>query len=497
MSRLLRLSIFAGVLAGSSAIIPSASAATVGTITVRPATGTDLTPFTLTTSGACPAGTNVIATIFGPGFTADGENIVPNLSTTIYAHTTTGGVVLPISDTLRDFANDQPDPQPLKGKYRLRVMCRMNAKLGDLGDFVGSITFNGHHGYVVVNPHIPESVLATIAPVPQAAPPLPTSTATPTTGQRRPSHGQSGSRCRQAGGQEHGHQQGASAVAGAGRRAHRHRWSGAGAEQPAYQEEGDMTRGRAHPVAAALVFAVAAWTLMGVVAAPSRAATAGRLSFEPHAGNSATPLSVVSSGRCSDSRATNVLVRVTGPGFPAVGQNVAPNQRAEIYPIDPSSGGYTVPFQDTLQNFAAEQTPPVTLSGRYQFTLVCTQKYGRGTFGTFTGALTFGSGTHFTDGVKAAPATATPGRTTAAQGSTHIASTVTVPDGEGSPDARSTHPQRARYRRRSWALPKRCCSSKAEADDDARRVSWDADVRLCRFLGRCRGGPGGSPCAEP
>ncbi len=182
MSLLLRLSVTAGVLAASSAIIPPASAATVGTITVRPATGTDLTPFTLTTSGACPAGTNVIATIFGPGFTADGENIVPNLSTTIYAHTTTGGVVLPISDTLRDFANDQPDPQPLKGKYRLRVMCRMNAKLGDLGDFVGSITFNGHHGYVVVNPDIPESVLATIAPVPQAAPPLPTSTATPRPG---------------------------------------------------------------------------------------------------------------------------------------------------------------------------------------------------------------------------------------------------------------------------------------------------------------------------
>ena len=181
-----------------------------------------------------------------------------------------------------------------------------------------------------------------------------------------------------------------------------------------------MTRGRLHPVAAALVLAVAAWTLMGVLAAPSRAATTGRLSFEPHAGNSATPLSVVSSGRCSDSRATNVLVRVTGPGFPSVGQNVAPNQRAEIYPIDPSSGGYTVPFQDTLQNFAAEQTPPVRLSGRYQFTLVCTQKYGRGTFGTFTGALTFGSGTHFTDGVKAAPVAAAPGRITAAR-STHTA----------------------------------------------------------------------------
>jgi hypothetical protein len=85
---------------------------------------------------------------------------------------------MPSNNTLRNLVNDLPDPKPLKGTYRLRVECRGPAKIADLGDFTGSMTWDGHHGYVAVEPDVPASSLVTVAPV--TDPPVPS--AAPATG---------------------------------------------------------------------------------------------------------------------------------------------------------------------------------------------------------------------------------------------------------------------------------------------------------------------------
>lgn len=157
-----------------------------------------------------------------------------------------------------------------------------------------------------------------------------------------------------------------------------------------------------------LVLAVCAATLSipttVAVAATTRGATGG-LSFLPASGSAEWPLTAVSTGVCSDPRGTNLQLQVKGKGFPA-GTNVTPNLAAHVYPVDPSTGGYDVPLQDTLQHFAAQQHPPAILSGRYDFTLVCKKPWGNGVYNTYRGSLWFSSATHYhTLTVSAAPTT--------------------------------------------------------------------------------------------
>jgi hypothetical protein len=166
------------------AAVTTQKAPQVGVITVVPATGNDQTAFALVTSKPCPSGTNVIGTILGPGLPDYGVNVVPNTTAALFPHTATGGLYMPSSNTMRNLINDLPDPQPLKGTYRLRVECRGPAKIADLGDFTGSIVWDGHHGFVAVEPDVPASSLQTVPPVtdppiPSAAPSA-TKTASPT-----------------------------------------------------------------------------------------------------------------------------------------------------------------------------------------------------------------------------------------------------------------------------------------------------------------------------
>lgn len=136
----------------------------VGTITVTPATGTDLIAFSMTTSKACPSGGNILATLFGQGLPPEGLNIVGNSSTAIYPHTVAGGLVIPSQDNLRSRMSSLPDPQPLLGEYQVRVECRDGPKVADLGDFFGSVVFDSHHRYVAHEPNVPASSLQTVAP---------------------------------------------------------------------------------------------------------------------------------------------------------------------------------------------------------------------------------------------------------------------------------------------------------------------------------------------
>ena len=151
----------------------ASSSAGIGVVSVLPAKGTDLIPLSLVTSAMCPSGgTNVFATIFGPGLPADGLNVVPNSTVTLYPHTAGGGLYLSSNNTLRNLVNELPDPPNLRGTYRVRVECRGPAKIADLGDFYGSMTFDGHHGYAVTEPNVTPASLVTI-PVSEG-PPIPT-----------------------------------------------------------------------------------------------------------------------------------------------------------------------------------------------------------------------------------------------------------------------------------------------------------------------------------
>jgi hypothetical protein len=162
------------LLIGSAPLALAAEVGPVeGTITVTPATGNDQVAFSLTTSKACPSGgTNAFGTVFGPGLPATGINVVPNSANTVFPHTVAGGLVMSSSNTLRTLVSQLPDPQPLKGTYKLRVQCRGPAKIADLGDFFGSMVFDGHHGYVAVEPDVPKASLVTVAPA--SAMPIPT-----------------------------------------------------------------------------------------------------------------------------------------------------------------------------------------------------------------------------------------------------------------------------------------------------------------------------------
>jgi hypothetical protein len=143
-----------------------------------------------------------------------------------------------------------------------------------------------------------------------------------------------------------------------------------------------------------LAVSAAALSVPTVAAAATAAGATGTLSFLPASGIASSPLTAVSTGVCSDPRGTNLQLEVIGKGFPP-GTNVTPNLAAHVYPVDPSTGGYDVPLQDTLQHFAAQMNPPASLSGRYEFTLVCKKPWGKGIYNTYRGALWFSSATNF------------------------------------------------------------------------------------------------------
>ncbi|WP_245601754.1 Ig-like domain-containing protein [Hamadaea tsunoensis] len=132
----------------------AAQAATVGTATVTPATGTpDATRASVEASAACPAGaTNVITRIFGSGFPAAGEIIAPNQPIGNLSTNGAGGVVVPVSDVFRTFANLQSPPAVLNGKYDITISCINNFGTSNFGDYTGSIWFVNNTAYQSTDP---------------------------------------------------------------------------------------------------------------------------------------------------------------------------------------------------------------------------------------------------------------------------------------------------------------------------------------------------------
>ncbi|MFF0199609.1 Ig-like domain repeat protein [Streptomyces sp. NPDC005017] len=135
------------VLAGGIVAAPAAQAAEIGTAEVTPATGADTSGISLTTSAACPAGaTNVIVSVTGTGFPAGGQNVVGNSPIGSYGTAPSGGLIIPLTSTMRDYANTAGFTN-LTGKYTFKVTCRTAFNATSLGDFPASIWFTSNTTY--------------------------------------------------------------------------------------------------------------------------------------------------------------------------------------------------------------------------------------------------------------------------------------------------------------------------------------------------------------
>lgn len=156
------------VLAGGLAMAPSAHAADLGTAEVTPATGSDTSSMTLATSGACPAtATNVIVSVTGSGFPAGGQNVVGNSPIGTYGTTANGGLVIPLSQTMRDYANTAGFAN-LTGKYTFVVTCRTAFNGTSLGDFPASVWFTSNTAYQNTDPAVKTDTTTSLAVSPAA-----------------------------------------------------------------------------------------------------------------------------------------------------------------------------------------------------------------------------------------------------------------------------------------------------------------------------------------
>ncbi|WP_344441097.1 Ig-like domain-containing protein [Kitasatospora nipponensis] len=164
----------ATMLAAGSVTLLSAVAAqadapspTIGTLTVNPASGADDTLINVVSSAACPGGTNLQVLVFGQGFPVDGYGVTPNQSQGTTPPDADGHINLPLSDTMRSFAQKNGF-STLAGQYDFHLRCR--AKIGTtyFGDFVGSINFTSPTAYstVVVAPPVATATTTTLAVTP-------------------------------------------------------------------------------------------------------------------------------------------------------------------------------------------------------------------------------------------------------------------------------------------------------------------------------------------
>lgn len=173
----------AAALVGLALTVPTtAHAAPTGSAKINPATGHDDSSVGLTTSAACPEpSTYVLVKVVGKGFPAEGLNLVGNAPITTYPPTETGGIAIPLTMTMRDYAK-QAGFTTLEGRYDLTVVCRMPFGTDVHGEFTGSMWFTSGTDYQTTDPGTGNPTpTPTPSPTPTATPtPTPTATPTPT-----------------------------------------------------------------------------------------------------------------------------------------------------------------------------------------------------------------------------------------------------------------------------------------------------------------------------
>ncbi|MEW2397002.1 Ig-like domain repeat protein [Streptomyces sp. NPDC046862] len=124
-----------------------AEADVLGSMEVSPATGTDTSGITLTTAAPCPdPATNLIVAVKGSGFPADGQIVVGNSPTSAYQAAPNGGIVVPLTQTMRDYANTAGF-STLQGRYDFTLTCRGAFGSTAYGDFTAPIWFTSNTAY--------------------------------------------------------------------------------------------------------------------------------------------------------------------------------------------------------------------------------------------------------------------------------------------------------------------------------------------------------------
>ncbi|MFE4829587.1 Ig-like domain-containing protein [Streptomyces sp. NPDC056672] len=153
-----------GVLGGLVLLgAPAAQADTLGTLTPSPATGADISPMSLTTSGSCPEpATHILVSVTGAGFPAEGQNVVGNSEIGIYP-VVGSGYEVPLTETMRDYANTAGF-KTLEGRYEFTVTCRKAFGTATYGDFKGSIWFTSNTAYQSTAPVQATTTSLTVAP---------------------------------------------------------------------------------------------------------------------------------------------------------------------------------------------------------------------------------------------------------------------------------------------------------------------------------------------
>ncbi|MGW1539955.1 Ig-like domain-containing protein [Streptomyces sp. NPDC002309] len=145
------------------ALAPAAHAADIGTAVATPATGSDTSSMSLTTSGPCPDNaTNVIVSVTGSGFPAEGQIVVGNSPIATYPTDGDGGMIIPLTQTMRDYANTAGFSN-LTGKYTFLVTCRTAFNGTSLGDFPSSVWFTSNTAYQNTDPAVKTDTTTSLA----------------------------------------------------------------------------------------------------------------------------------------------------------------------------------------------------------------------------------------------------------------------------------------------------------------------------------------------
>jgi hypothetical protein len=172
----------------------SARSATLGTISIGPATGASATVSTFTTSGLCPAGDTVTLKVFGgsgtgaviatPATQFSPKNMNGTVDAATYVNVAGDKMVIGATQTWKDFATTGTPPlSKLNGVYTVRAWCSS----GDW--FEGAITFTGTttDAATYTTTATPSPTPTTASPTPTTASPTPTTASpTPTTASPTP-----------------------------------------------------------------------------------------------------------------------------------------------------------------------------------------------------------------------------------------------------------------------------------------------------------------------
>ncbi|MFJ3903007.1 Ig-like domain repeat protein [Streptomyces sp. NPDC090025] len=142
----------------------AARAESLGALEVTPGNGTDATGIALTTAAPCPEpATNLIVSVKGTGFPAEGQIVVSNSPIATYAASQTGGIVVPLTQTMRDYASTAGFTT-LTGRYDFTLTCRPAFGSATYGDFSAPIWFTSDTTYQSTAPVTRTSTTLAVAP---------------------------------------------------------------------------------------------------------------------------------------------------------------------------------------------------------------------------------------------------------------------------------------------------------------------------------------------